>query len=58
EVPHDECDNKDCVMRFRWDDDVGNNYLYCVNVRIKKYPDCWDSKRRRSISTTRRALKN
>ncbi|CAG8541228.1 21652_t:CDS:1 [Rhizophagus irregularis] len=58
EVPYDECDNEDCVMRFRWDDDAGNNYLYCVNVRIKKYPDCWDSKRRRSIGTTRRALKN
>ncbi|CAB4443738.1 unnamed protein product [Rhizophagus irregularis] len=57
-VPHEECDNDDCVMRFRWDDNVGNNYLYCANVRIKKYADCWESKKRRSIGASRRSLKN
>lgn len=59
EAPHYECDNEDCVMRFRWDDNVGNNYLYCMNVRvIQKYADSWESKKRRSIGTTRRSSKN
>jgi hypothetical protein len=32
EVPHETCEK--CTLRFMWDDDLGNSYLNCANIKI------------------------
>lgn len=50
-APYEHCDK--CTLRFMWDDDLGNSYLNCANIKVADSPDC-PTKRRRS---TRRSLK-
>jgi len=49
ELPHEPCDK--CVMRFTWDDDLGNSYLNCADIQIAE--DHMMRKRRKA----RRSLK-
>jgi hypothetical protein len=50
ELPEEE---GKCTFRFKWIDGMGNNYLNCADIEIKKPHDTWYSKRR-SPGTARR----